>query len=325
MAAVENVGDAYHVARRFLLPFEAPRWLKLAVVVFFVGGGMNLPSAGIDSTTPSGDVPTADVPASLPGELLPILVGIGAVIAVVGLAFVVISAIMEFVLIESLRHGRVALTRYWGRRWRQGLRLVAFRIVFGVSMLGLVLGWVGLLVGPLVLDVGGAGIAAGVFLLGLPVILLVGVLYGLVSAFTTSFVVPIMITEDCGVIAGWRRLWHAIADDWQEYLVYALLALVLSVVLGFLASFLVGIVAIFLLVPLGAIAVLTHLTVSFSSVAGIAVLVGLTILFGLAVLVLFAVVNVPVVVYLRYYPLLVMGDLDETLDLIPEQRAAVRS
>jgi hypothetical protein len=38
-----------------------------------------------------------------------------------------------------------------------------------------------------------------------------------------------------------------------------------------------------------------------------------------------ALVQVPVVTYFRYYALLVLGDTDADLDLIPERRRAVRA
>jgi hypothetical protein len=46
---------------------------------------------------------------------------------------------------------------------------------------------------------------------------------------------------------------------------------------------------------------------------------------ALIFIVMMAFVQVPVQVYLRYWALLVLGDVDSALDLIPEQREAVRS
>jgi hypothetical protein len=36
-------------------------------------------------------------------------------------------------------------------------------------------------------------------------------------------------------------------------------------------------------------------------------------------------VQVPVHTYLRYYALLVLGDVEPDLDLVPDQRAAIRA
>ncbi|MFW5950394.1 MAG: DUF7544 domain-containing protein [archaeon] len=37
----------------------------------------------------------------------------------------------------------------------------------------------------------------------------------------------------------------------------------------------------------------------------------------------FGLVQVPIVTYLRYYALLVLGDIEESFDIIPEQWAAI--
>jgi len=39
--AVENVEEAFGVTREFLTPINIRRWLKLALVVFFVGSGVS--------------------------------------------------------------------------------------------------------------------------------------------------------------------------------------------------------------------------------------------------------------------------------------------
>jgi len=56
-------------------------------------------------------------------------------------------------------------------------------------------------------------------------------------------------------------------------------------------------------------------TVSLSSTVGIAVLVALALLFGLSMLVIWTLAQVPVVTYLRYYALLVLGDIEETFHI----------
>lgn len=55
------------------------------------------------------------------------------------------------------------------------------------------------------------------------------------------------------------------------------------------------------------------------------VLAVVVLLFGLSVLVVVALAQVPVVTYLRYYALVVLGDVDSDLDLIPDRRGAIRA
>ncbi|WP_235271250.1 hypothetical protein [Halorubrum saccharovorum] len=239
---------------------------------------------------------------------------VAAGLLLVGL-FALIGAIMEFVLIESLRTGEVSLRRYWRQRWRQGLRLFGFRIAIGLPMVALFVGWIAVLVVP-ILTGRDPTVPFTVFLVGIPVVILISVLYALVSGLTTVFVVPLMIQADSGVLAAWRRLWGSIKTAWKQYLAYVVVAFLLTVVAGIIASIVVGIIAIVLLIPILIVAAIIHVTVSLSSTIGLVVLVAFGGLFGLSMLVIWTLVQVPVVTYLRYYALLVLGDIEESYDIL---------
>ncbi|GAB7089814.1 hypothetical protein JCM18237_00850 [Halorubrum luteum] len=313
--AVDNIEEAFIVTGEFLRPVELRRWLKLALVVFFVGSGVSFPSAQFNSSTPSGDVSGSDLPFAVPVDVVTLVVVLVTAGILLGALFALIGAIMEFVLIESLRTGEVSIRRYWRRRWRQGLRLFGFRIAIGIPAFALFAGWLALLVVPIVAGID-LTIPFTAFLVGVPVLFLVGVVYGVVSGFTTVFVVPLMIQADSGVLAAWRRLWESIKAAWKQYLAYVVIAFLLTVAAGIIASIAVGFVAIAVLIPVIIVAGVTHLTVSLSSTVGIAVLIALALLFGLVMLVVWALAQVPVVTYLRYYALLVLGDIEESFDLV---------
>lgn len=324
--AVDNVSDAFATARAFLFPFELRRWLKLALVALFVGGGgVSLPTTQFNTTGGFEPGPGTELPGAIPDSIPSLVAVVVAVAIVLGLVFSLVRAIMEFVLVESLRTGEVTLRKHWGRRWRQGLRLFGFRLAIGIPFFVLFVGWLGLLVVPgLFPDVDPVVPLGALLVVGLPVIFLLSLLYTLVFAFTNVFVVPIMIQTDSGVLAGWRRLWGSIKSEPKEYLAYAVIGFVLSVAAGIAASIVVGFVAIGLLLPFALIGLLVYVSVSLSSTAGLAILVALGIVFVVALVVCWLLVQVPVLAYLRYYALLVLGDVDEPLDLIPDQRAAAR-
>lgn len=321
--AVQDIGDAFTVTRKFLTPVDIRRWLKLAFVVLFIGGGSSLPGSQFNTSGGSNGMPAEEIPASLPAEISTLVIAAAAVAVVLAVAFALIGAIMEFVFVESLRTGTASIRQYWSERWRQGLRLFGFRIAIGLPMLAVVIGWIALFFVPVLTGLTGPIVPFGVFLLGLPILFVVGLLYAVVSSFTTVFVVPMMIKNDCGVLAGWRPLWGSIKAEPKQYLAYAVIGFLLTVGTGLLASVAAGIGAIVLLVPLGLLAVIVHVTVSLSSTVGIAVLVTLALVFVLAMIVLWAVLRVPIVAYLRYYALLVLGDIDAAFDLIPERRVDV--
>jgi preprotein translocase subunit Sss1 len=334
--AVDDLGDAFAATRAFLLPFDVGTWLRLALVAFFVGGvGGNVPTSGTQfggETVDIGQVGTT--PPDVGGQALTLLLLVGSALAILGLLLGFLGSVMEFVLVRSLREEEVHVRRYVGEHWRAGARLFGFRIVL-VLLGGLLvtLPLLALLFG--VVGSGGfdgPGRILGLVLVLVPLALLVAVAFSLVNGFTTFFVVPVMLLEGSGVLASWRRFYRTLRSEWKEYIAFAVLTFVLTLVLGTMVGFVVGIVALLVFGPL--------VLLGFAGVAGTGVfgfgggaaslpvlvalgLVGLLAL--LLVLFVAALVRVPVVTYLRYYALLVLGDTDGDLDLVPERRRAIRT
>jgi hypothetical protein len=233
--ALEDLDDALEATRALLWPIDRSKWVKLAFVVFFVGApGANLNAfqynVPTDGGVPPGGFPT---PPDVGANILLVV----AVALLVGLLFLLVGSIMEFVLVESLRTETVTVRRFWSRRWRQGVRLFGFRLVVGLLVFGSVAVLSALFLLPVVVEMGpapGAGPGPGVFsvigiVLLVPVVLVLALVVGLVNGFTTVFVGPIMILEDCGVLDGWRRLWPTIAATPWQYLAYAVAGFVLTI------------------------------------------------------------------------------------------------
>lgn len=321
--AIDDISDAFSATKGFLLPFELRRWLKLAVVALFLGGGVSFPTVQFNAPGGIEAPPGTGVPSLAP-DAVTVIIAITVAVIAVGVLYSLVGAIMEFVFVESLRTGTVSIRRHWRRRWRQGLRLFGFRIAIGLPALAAVAGWVGLLAVPTVLEIDPIVPFGTLLILGVPLVFVIGLLYALVASLTTVFVVPIMIRTDSGVLAGWRRLWGSIRANPKQYLVYLGVAFVLTVAIGILVSIVVGLAALTLLIPLVILGVAVYLTVSLSSTIGVAVLAVAAGLFLVAVVGLWLLVQVPVLTYLRYYALLVLGDVDESLDLVSDRRAAIR-
>lgn len=332
--ALEDVDDAVAATKAFLLPVDRTRWAKLALVAFFAAGpGVNANLFQFNAPADAGvGVPPGGLP-SLPefGPRVWLLVAlVVAATLLLGALFLLVGSIMEFVLVESLRHEEVAIRRYWGERWRQGVRLFGFRLVLGLLTFGGAAVLAALFVVPLLFDVGpgigvpGIGLSVVAFVLLLPVVAVLALLVGLLNGFTTVFVVPVMIVEDCGVLAGWRRLWPTITGDPGQFLAYAVVGFVLSIAGGILAAIAVGVAAVLLLIPFGVLGAIGFGLFTVVPPLGVGVLAVVGLLFGLSVLVAVALAQVPVVTYLRYYAMLVLGDVDPELDLVGERRVAIR-
>lgn len=330
--ALEAIDDALDATTAFLTPVEPRTWLKLALVAFFVGiPGANPSGFQFSASGPGpGNGRTGFPDGITVGDLGPrfwvVAVAIVVAVIAVGLLFVLVGSIMEFVFVESLRTRTVSIREHWRQRWRQGLRLFGFRVLLGALAIGPVLAVVGFVA------VGGfdtlvvsrtAGILAAVLLV--PAYLVFVAVLAVINGFTTVFGVPIMILDDTGVLDAWRRLWPSIRADPGQYLAY----LVASIILGVIGSFAVGIatvvVALLLLVPFGVLFGVGFAFLAILPPVGVAILVLVGLLFAFVALTIAATASVPVLSYLRYYALLVLGDVDTDLDLIPDQREEIRS
>lgn len=330
--AVDALDDALDATKSLLIPVGARQWLRLALVVFFLGGAGGGPSATAGSST-GGSTVTA--PGPMGGELhLPFspeeAVSIGLAVVVVGLTlgvlYALVGSIMEFVFVESLRRQHVGIRRYADQHLGRALRLFGFRIALGLLVI-VPAGGVALAV---LSAVGGEPrVSLGLFAVFAPLLVLLGILAAAVDVFTTHFVVPVMITGNVGVLAGWRRFWPTLTREWKQYGVYALVRLGLALAVGVLASVVGSVVAAVLFAPLALADVVAFPTLGgpaavFSNplalAAGVAVLLG----YLLAVAAVLAIVLVPVQTYVRYHALVVLGDTNRKFDLIPELRREIR-
>lgn len=324
-AAVENITDAVEATKEFLTPVNARQWLKLALVVVFLGTGPNVTTGFVDVPVEEFETAQAEFPDALPSDLLVLLAVLVVVGVLLALVWALLGAIFEFVLIESLREGDVRLRRYWGRRWRQGLRLFGFRIGLGIAFWAFVVALLGPVVVPRVTDVGVPQFPLVALAVILPVLFVAGILFALVYLYTTAFVVPIMTENGCGVLAGWRMLWGSMRANIREYalytLVYAVLAFVLGIAVGMVTA-MVALVFVFLLAVLGVALFVSGAFASTVVLAGFLALVAGVVVLLVAVA---AVVQVPFLTYQRYYNLLVLGDVESSFDLIPDLRAFIRT
>ena len=330
--AFDAIDDAFEATRAFLWPPDLGRWAKLALLMFFVGGGggfnpfqYNFGGTGGGGPTPPGTPGAPGVPEGFPsigGPELAVIALIVGVVLLVGLVFLAVGSIMEFVFVESLRRESVTIRRYWGEHWGRGLRLFGFRLALGVVTLVIV--GIGLAVafGPVLAGTGEPSIAA--VLVAIPVFIAVAILAGLVNGFTTVFVVPVMIAEGSGVLAGWRRFWPTMRGQWKQYAVYAVMGFVLQIAAGIVAGIATLLALIVVAIPFVIFGLVGLGLLQAAAVAGWVVIGIAVALFLLAALIVSLFISVPVETFLRYYALFVLGDTDEELDLIAERRQAIR-
>lgn len=331
--AVDALDDALDATKSLLVPVDGRQWLRLALVVFFLGGtGGGGPSATAGSSTGG---PTVTAPGASGGELhLPLspeeAFSIGLVVVLLGLTlgvlYALVGSVMEFVFVESLRRQHVSVRRYADQHLGRALRLFGFRIALGLLV---IVPAGGIVLGVLSAVSGEPRVSLGLLAIFVPLLILLGILVAAIDVFTTHFVVPVMIGGNVGVLVGWRRFWPTLTREWKQYGVYALVRVGLALAVGVVASIVSGIVAAVLFVPLAlagwmAFPTLGGLEAVFANplalALGVAVLLGYLFAVGAALAIAF----VPVQTYVRYHALIVLGDTNREFDLIPELRRKIR-
>ncbi|MDS0279396.1 hypothetical protein NDI85_16485 [Halomicroarcula sp. S1AR25-4] len=274
-------------------------------------------------TQPGPDLPSGGAEA-LAG--LGVLV-IVAIVAIVLFALVVgvLSNFMEFVFVQSLAEQEVHVRRYFGDNVGNGVQLLAFRFVFGLlagaASVGLFLLFFLVAAGGEMADLGPQLLAAS------STLLIVGFLgfalvTGTINGFTTVFVVPLMLQGDHGIITGWQRLFSSLREQPKQYLAYLFFSVVLGIGVNIVSGFALLIGGGLLAIPFGLVAVALWFALGEGLAAGI--LAGIVVvLFVLTLFVVAMLVKVPLVSFLRYYAMLVLGDIDADMDPIPDVRADV--
>jgi hypothetical protein len=323
--AVDDLSDAYRATRLFLLPVEWGRWLRLALLSLFVAGssGGGAPTSGFQGPLGSSPEPTPgdstelgpaldQLTATLADNLV-FIVGIIAIGFLVALALQWLAATFEFTFLESLRTDSVHVREYTKVNSGPGTRLFAFRVLFGLGTLLLFGGLLLLVLGPVLTGVAPAGpLLLLVFLI--PVFIVFGIVGSAVYVLTTAFVAPIMLLEDRGVLSAWKRFWGVFKSAWTDFLVYLLVGLFLMIAIGIIVGIVMAVIGVAIALPV--IVVLLVLGPLWAAVVAIPA--------ALLAIVAWALVQVPVQTYLRHWSLLVLGDVEPELDLIPDRRAEIR-
>ncbi|WP_122088409.1 DUF7544 domain-containing protein [Halalkalicoccus subterraneus] len=297
--ALRAAGESVRATRVLLASASLAAWGRLAVLVPFVGT-LVTPFLTDFNRGPSPVALVAS--ATAPGLLTAALVAALALF---------VGAVFEFVFLDALRGRQIRLRSESRRHLRSGLELFALRVALAVPV-GLAL------VAPIVIE--------GWLALLLPLAVVISALA--LDRLTVAFVVPIALVEACSLREAWRAFARTLRAAWHEYAAYLLVAATLWVAIALVGGLLGGLVAVALLVPFGILGVTIDAALSAQGLSG--ALVGRTVLttlsipYVLALLAAVSLVHVPLVTYLRYVALFVLGDVDERHDPIPRLRASIR-
>lgn len=316
--ALEEIDEAIDETKELIWPPDFWTWTKLAIIVFFVGGGgFNMPSnfptdTGSTDSDFRGDYSfdSTNLPESMvqsPGnfdELMSsmghtsslglsntLMLAIFAILVPVILVFMYIGSVFEFIFYKSLIDRKVNITGNFKENVWKGARYFGFQIVYILAVLGLL----ATLIGSFMVS-GVLGLM--MVLLFIPLVFILALFTGL----THDFVLLRMLEDDEKLIEAWRSFWPDLRSEWKQVGVYVLVKFfvdlavgIASVIVVLIATIVFAIPAIILIILAGMIA-----EVLMILVGAVMVLLWLIMILYLAV---------PFRTYIYYYVILVYHDI----------------
>jgi hypothetical protein len=323
--AIDAVDRAFSRTKKALFePFDFWKWVKLAIIIFFVGSvGSNYGGSGTNYQ-PSSDNYGNDFPNIEPGEIPSLPSDISesgldniqsmeflAIIAAVLIFFILlillfsyISSVMEFVFVEALVRNEVHLRVYFKKFMGKGFNLLLIRLALGLVFLVLfVLALLPFI--PVFLtespDSALPALIGGMFWF-FGVIILLALIGSVVSSFL-SLAIPLSIYRETGILSAFRMVYRNFRKSWQEVLVYWFIRFLLGIGIGILALILFGMLILGLAIVFLIIDVVLYFL--FSTFLSEPLIWILLIPFFLAeflfIFVTLLMLSVPLAVFLKYH------------------------
>lgn len=300
--AFSGIDDAIEKTKNLLWPFNWGIWLRIAVISLFTGSlsGINFPFSSPTTGSASSNTSQFDIGFTEFPEIIIWLIILFILIAVI---YTFISSVFQFVFVKCLSENEFRLKQYFSENIGRGIRLFGFWIILGLVIFA-----------ALAVFLLSVFTSASNPLLIIPVIglfLLVILLTCIIALFTTDFVVPIMLKDDCGVLEGWKRCWKILRVSPSQSIIYLVMKVIISIVAAILLVIAAIIVILAIGIPFLVLALLLEIGVGLSLLN-----IVLLILFLIIVIPVMLMLFVPFNTFLRIYSLSVLGKMDPEYKLI---------
>ena len=315
--AFREIDRAVAKTKSILIPVDAGIWLRLALIALFAGGAAGGVQFSTGTLSPEdlgdGTYLSTLIPQNTEA-LLSLLLLTGGVLLCIGLIYLLLNGIFQFIFVTALESDNIRIRAYVRESTGPGIRYFAFLFLLSALFLGICLILAYLIFAPLAGTTPTNAAFAGSVLTFALVMVAPLIPYLIILMLTTDFVVPIMQTDGCGILAGWRQCLHLFGMEKTEALLYTVMKLVLSLCVSLILSVVLvivgtgaGILLMGILVALGgpqnlSLAILAMLFATFFAVVTFCGLIA----------------SVPFVTFLRTYSLYVVGDFDPNYALLQE-------
>jgi len=299
-------------------PFNLTKWVKLAIILLFIGGGgggydfssnpstSNFGDFGDSQSDPKLDAfveeTVSEVSAFVHQYMTYIVLAVLAILLVTAL-FSYISNVLQFVFVESVVRNHVTIRAYIRNNLGNGLRLFILNwtlwIVFLIAIILSLLPALSAL-----LDGGVSALFFRSFILFFVVFILGIIILGIVDSFI-NLVIPVMLYENEGILKALSKVTSTAVHSIPQVLVYWIIRGVLGIILN-IAAAIISLIVVLTAVLIG-VAVYMILRMLGFSLFDIAHLFMPGLFFFACILVLAFIIRlatVPFPVFMRYHALL---------------------
>ncbi len=324
--AFKPVNTAFEKTKKLLLsPFDMWTWIKLIVIMFFVGGASsfgsqftNIFNSGNNMSSPVGYRNEINNFLSN-SNLLMFIVALLLLLIVIALILAYLRNVFSFVLVKALATGDVHVIKPALDNLGRGFKLFVVTFLLGLFTLAVVLVLVVVMVACVLIAIKtGVAAASGllivlllalVFVIALVLLVVFCLIMAILMGFIYDFAVPMMFFKGMGAIQACKHVYGLVKKEWKQFCVYVLTRWVLALFVGIITA-IISIPVLLVYIAMLVIGVILALAALKTSVA-LAALIGICIVIGtLFFIAIMLVISMPVGVYLRYYSLDMLKNAD---------------
>jgi hypothetical protein len=219
--ATSIISPAYELTRKIILPFSWKTWILLAIITFFVGqAGFNVPNL----TIPDGNAP--DFMSNLAVIIIPAII----VLALFALVFMYLQSIFTFVLFDTIQQKKPTIRKSYNKFHQLGMSYFFYRLY----MLAIAIGILAAFGGSAYLTYS-ASIAIPIVLVILGFLMLAAL--AVFDYLVANVVIVTMFDKKLHFLDAFKRSWPAIKNQVGEVLLYFVMRIVLGILSGIIALF----------------------------------------------------------------------------------------
>lgn len=241
--ALDELDESFDQAKEFLLPFDKGLWLRMAVIVFFIGGAFSsfyFPDSGMPSD--AGDDFDSNFTADFDQINLDSLglsvFAIGLIVTLMGfiLVFTYLSAVFEFIMYQALEDGEPRIREGLSTHAGNGLKYFVFNglilLIGFTSLAALIFGFI-------------QSWQQGLTILAL--MIPVWLILWFVSFTAKKMALPEMVTQGSGFTKALENGLNSFRKEKLQFLAFVFV----QVVMGIAAAMISGLVFLTVLVAAG--------------------------------------------------------------------------